>query len=118
MRKLRIVKLADVGRVVVISRARTGRRRGRGIEAHMYCPWLCSFAREWDEAVCKANALVMLPWLGWLMLGGWSVYFRILCPDSISTPNSSSPKPERPSESTLISSFPPGKPWRGTTRTG
>ena len=69
---------SSIGRVVVILRGTTGRRRGRGIGAHMYRrPWL--FVRSLvaldgeetrrpfasaclDSAVCKANAVVMLPW--------------------------------------------------------
>lgn len=67
-----------VGKVVEISKVTRGRRRGRGIVAHMYRPCFL-FVREgmtWDEAVCKANALVMLPWC-WLELTGGG---RLPCP--------------------------------------
>ena len=36
-RKMRIGRW--VGRVFVSLKGRRGRRRGRGIGAHMYCPW-------------------------------------------------------------------------------
>ena len=65
--------LIEVGRVVVLSRAKRGRRRGRGIAVHMYRyrPWLwVFFVVGWlvggqGEAVCRANAILMLPWLKW-----------------------------------------------------
>lgn len=49
--------------VVVSFGERRGRRRGRGIVVHKYCPWFFVTAEGCLEAVCKANAPVMLlPW--------------------------------------------------------